>query len=415
MGTCDNQLSNFERKKKALIYGNLWKSNFIKLWETYGTFKTVDGIKCFDGYRIDGNGEGQVRMSRHLKQPDLCKETMNDDLEWVRLVFSLDKLARLSPEIIAAWIAAMKEEILTYGFDHLNYTIVSGRVAEHYFSLNGVALLEDTFLHDVSLWVAELALYNAKIGLLESQYDTINITYDSAVTPSDIAPMMDDIGALSSDYISQGFFGNYGYDFRLPFIEKYIQAWSVQQKLGADILDDLVQGGFLIGTGTEFGYELPVESVRKMNPFVFFKLLSSTLDFDYKEEGSFLENLFKNLLGLILGVFALLIGQVEIAIALFTGFFLSKIGNPIIKAVATVIVMFLTGGLDISSFGISEAVNLLMNVYSIYIELKMPMPEKEHEESVENEQYMFYKAPYSAYNDIYCYKDLISVSLDQNY
>lgn len=407
--SCGGGLSNFERKKKALIYANRWKSNFIAIWRKYGTFQTVNGVECFDWYRIDGGGEGQKKMSKHLKQPDLWQKAQNDDLEWVHLFFNVDLLIEMTKENIDKWRVYMERYIRTKSFNRLKYRIAQNEVVEAKFSMY-TAETEDAPAKDEPVNDAVLDRLAFLIALMEA--DSLSsgseYAYDRLVSYADVDSMVDDLLSVNP-------FDDAYSVFAFPPVEKDIRSWLMQEGIGVDILDTLVVEGVLVsGTidSTTTAYYVPVSAIKKMNGFAFVKFLARTLDFHYKKEGSALWNFFKQIVGLILAAVAAYFGFFEIAASLLAGFFAGKIDNPYFKIILAVVMAFggdFSGGF--AAMGAADAVSLLLNVYSVYMELKYTAPKADTSENSDTTQEMFYRAPYSAYQGIYCYKDLISVSV----
>jgi len=398
--SCEGSLSNYERKKLALINVNKWKSNFVSLWRKYGKFKTVDGVECFDYYDIDGNGEGQIRMSKLLKQPTLHKDVQDDDLDWVHLVFDLSKLIEIDDEGIALWLADYKTQLESYSFDRLVYVIEDGTVTSHAFYLSG-EIIDDPFLNHLSLLIAERNKIDHFVGIY---------TYDELVTVDDVKVLMDDLASYS--------FSDGDMIFDVPLIEKDIAAFMMIQGIGTNILDELVSDGLLIGLGNistgNMTYAFPVEVAKKMNGYSFVKIIENALEFKYKVDSHWYD-FFLKIIKLVLAVVAAYFGFYYVALSLVLSFAADVTGSQILKILSTV-VSLLSGGVDgLLDMGVSEAVSLLMNVYALYVELSYKPEKTTEEEVVDSDQEMFYKAPYSAYSDLYCYKNLISVSLYAKY
>ncbi len=397
---CTGSLSNYERKKAALINVNKWKSNFISIWEQYGTFKFVDDIRCFNYYDIDGDGAGQRRMSKHLKQPNLWADTQDDDLDWVHLVFNLSTLVTISLDGVDIWLDAYKLELEDYTFDRLVYTIVDDVVTSNSFYLDNV-LIDDPFLNHLAFLIAE-----------RRNVDISNVSYDEIVIMDDVTLLMDDLASFP-----------FGFDplnivFEMPLIKGEIEAYLMEQSIGTDILDQLVMDGVIIGIGNVVAgtmtYALPVDTARKMNGYAFVQMIENALDFTHKVDSHWYD-FFLNIVKLVLAAVAAFFGYYYIALSLVLSFAADKTDSAILKILSAV-VSLLDG--DVSSLvdvGANEAVSLLMNVYGLYVELSYKPEKTVEEEVVDNDQVMFYKAPYAAYNDLYCYKNLTSVSLTSIY
>ena len=397
---CTGSLSNYERKKAALINVNKWKSNFISIWEQYGTFKFVDDIRCFNYYDIDGDGAGQRRMSKHLKQPNLWADTQDDDLDWVHLVFNLSTLVTISLDGVDIWLDAYKLELEDYTFDRLVYTIVDDVVTSNSFYLDNV-LIDDPFLNHLAFLIAE-----------RRNVDISNVSYDEIVIMDDVTLLMDDLASFP-----------FGFDplnivFEMPLIKGEIEAYLMEQSIGTDILDQLVMDGVIIGIGNVVAgtmtYALPVDTARKMNGYAFVQMIENALDFTYKVDSHWYD-FFLNIIKLVLAAVAAFFGYYYIALSLVLSFAADKTDSAILKVLSTVVLLLDGGVSSLVDVGASEAVSLLMNVYGLYVELSYKPEKTVEEEVVDNDQVMFYKAPYAAYNDLYCYKNLTSVSLTSTY
>jgi len=388
--SCNGSISNFERKKQSVINVNKWKSNFISIWEQYGVFKYVGDVRCFDYYDIDGPGEGQKRMSKHLKQPTLWQDTMDSDLDWVHLVFDLSSLITIDDESVAVWLADYKLQLEAYTFDRLVYEIEDRRIISHAFYLDNVKI-DDPFLDHLSLLIAERRNADTNPSTASADY---YFTYDELVTIPDVQLLMDKLPSL-------------------PMCKKDISAYLLEQGIGTDILDQLVMDGKVIGIGSlhtgTMTYALPVDVARKMNGYAFVKMVEAALDFRYKVDSHWYD-FFLKIIKLVLAVIAVYFGFYSLAASLTLSFAADVTGNPVLKVLATISSLWSADPTSLVEIGASEAVSLLLNVYALYVELSFNPEQTTDEEVVDNDQEMFYKAPYSAYNDLYCYKSLTSVS-----
>ncbi len=403
--SCGVGISNYERKKQALINVNLWKSNFISLWEQYGTFRFVDGVKCFDYYDIAGAGEGQERMSKHLKQPTLWQDTQDDDLDWVHLIFNLSQFVWIEQDGIDAWLDDYKAQVDTYEFDRLVYVIENNVVTSHAFYLNGVAV-DDPFLNHLSLTIAERK--NLDKGTDEWGTPLDDFSYDEVVTAADVKLLMNNIATFTDD-------GNGGaYVFDLPFIALEIATYLMEAGIGTDLLDQLAVDGVIIAIGNlstgAMEYALPVDVAKKMNGFGFVKLIEAALDFHYQVDRHWYD-FFVKAIGFIFAAIAAYFGFYGVAVSLFVSTVASKTNSQVLKVLAAVVSLYSSGVGSLAEVGAGEAVSLLLNVYGLYVEMSYKPEKTTDEEVVDNDQEMFYRAPYSAYSDLYCYKSLTSVSV----
>jgi len=195
--------------------------------------------------------------------------------------------------------------------------------------------------------------------------------------------------------------------------KKDISAYLLEQGIGTDILDQLVMDGKVIGIGSlhtgTMTYALPVDVARKMNGYAFVKMVEAALDFRYKVDSHWYD-FFLKIIKLVLAVIAVYFGFYSLAASLTLSFAADVTGNPVLKVLATISSLWSADPTSLVEIGASEAVSLLLNVYALYVELSFNPEQTTDEEVVDNDQEMFYKAPYSAYNDLYCYKSLTSVS-----
>lgn len=393
--SCKKNASNYERTKMALINVNRWKSNFISLWEKFGVFKDVDGVRCFDYYDIDGNDEGHIKMSKHLKQPTLHTDVQDDDLEWVHLFFSLGKLVVFTPESVTTWREELKLQLESYTFDKLVFTIANGVVTTHAFYVGEVEI-DNPFLNALALWIAEHK------NLQENDF-----AHNAPITLAEAKSAIDTITYYSIDYDGR-------YLFDLSFLEREVASYLMKSGIGTDILDQLVVDGVIVGRGDvssgTMDYALPVDTARKMNGYSFVELVEKNLDFDYKQKSSFWD-FFIDILGFVLVGVAIFFQQYWLAGSLLVSQVASMTGSKALKVLATVLSLY--GG-DPSAFltmGASEAISLLMNVYGLYMELKYTPTVASEAEPSDNDQALFYRAPYGAYSQLYCYEALTSISL----
>lgn len=394
---CPQGVSAFEQKKQQLFNANIWKSNFINIWRKYGTFKYVNGVECFDYYRIDGDGAGQRRMSKHLRQPTLWQDTMDDDLDWVHLVFNLNKLVELSSENITLWLDDYKAELGTYTFDKLYYKIVNNEVTDAYFS-NADVRIDNEFLNHLAKTIAE-----------RRNMDISNVTYDEVVSLGDVENLMD---TMASYHSTMGPSDVYSFD--LPMLEEEIRDFLMSKSIGTDLLDELAVEGTIVAIGNvtlgTMTYAFPVAVAKKMNGIDFVDLVQTALDFNYKRTSHWYD-FFVKFIKLILAGIAVYFQQYWLAASLLVSQIADLTGNKFLKVLATVLSLY-AGGVDsLTDIGVSEAAELLSNVYGLYMELSYKPEKTTDEEVVDKDQSLFYHAPYEAYSNLYCYKSLISVSV----
>jgi len=404
---CKSQASNYDRKKASLIDANMWKSMFISLWKKYGDFETIDGVEIFGYYRIDGDGEGQHKMSKHLQDKDLWEKTMNDDVADVKLYFNLNKLIEIDAASVQLWVDTQKALVNGSLFDTLTYTIQNHEVVSAGFYKDN-ALVTDVFYVKLASWVAEKKR-------LELEEDTLwngNYGYTQAVT----APFVQSLFVWVASYTD-----NFGSSDTLIFditeVEEEIRAFLSVRGIGTNILDELVTKG-TINVGNAAGekiYYLPVDKAKKMSGFVFIELVTQTLDFRVNKKGGFWRTLLRFAKVILAGI-ALYFQQYWLAASLFVGFIADETGIKALKIVSQGLGLMQGDFTSLSSIGVSEAVSLLVNIYQIYITLEYN-PESGVEPSADanSDQYMMYKAPYSAYEDLYCYEKLVAVRVGAVY
>lgn len=415
--SCGGGVSAFEQKKQALINVNIWKSNFISLWRKYGTFKDVGGVECFDYYRIDGDDDGPEKMSIHLKQATLHDDVKNDDLEWVHLIFNFAKFVNMTPDNIDKWIEYMQGEVENYEFDHLTYNIADLKVVDYNFYKDG-NIVEDEFMQNLAMLIAYRKLVDVK-----EVYNGVNNTsrdysYDEDVDIDAVkamVPPLADYEYGTTDATSDTIY------FKVTFVNKFIAGYLMEKGIGTDVLDALVMDGVLIGLGdvgaSSMTYAFSVDKAKKMSGFDFVKVVQNALDFYYKEVSHWYD-FFVDMIGFILAGIAVYFGQYELAIGLLASAVASYTGSKIFKIIATIVSIVTSGGLtSLANLSISEAVNLVLNVYSLYMELKYNPADgtDKIDDTTANSPEMFYKMPYEAYSGIYCYKELTRVSVSSVY
>lgn len=398
-------LPAFQRQKNLILSQNIWKSNFINLWREYGTFREVAGVECFDRYRIDGDSEGQKRMSKILRQPTLWQDTMDDDLKSVHLVFDLNKLIAINDANVSLWLDDYKSELDNYDFDRLAYEIENNVIVSSKFYLEDVSI-DDDFLDHLAFSIAQRRNIDLTFPNPRSA------TYDEIVTLDDVKSLMD---ALASRHLSP--IGENPFD--LGLIQKEIQEYLLKHGIGTDILDQLVMDGTLVGVGNvslgEMTYALPVDVAQHMNSLSFIKLIQSSLDFIYKRVTHWYD-VFLDLGKLILASIAFYFQQYWLGVSLLISFVADKVNSRLLQIVSTIV--SLASG-DISSLGemgAREAIELLQNVYALYVEISYTPPSPAQGENTDNnDQKMFYRAPYDAYSGVYDYESLTSVDVDVKY
>ena len=406
--SCSGRVSNFERKKQALFNVNLWKSNFIALWQQYGTFDWVNGVQVFGQYDIRGAGTGPVKMSKHLRQPTLSKDVDDPDLAWVNLQFDLSRLVTVTPSDISGWVTAMRAECATYVYDTLKYEIADNVVTSHGFYSNGV-LQSDDFLDRFSLFIAEY-----KRSELVANYvfgsGPIDFIYDALVTQAAVDVM---IGEVSTHDFSITV-GDYTSPYTVPMIEPYVKTYLMGQSLGTDILDAWVLEGVLVASGDVATgittYSVPVDVAKKMGGYAFVQLVEKTLDFKYDVNRRWFDFLLK-VIKLVIAVVAAYFGFYYIALSLIFSFAADVTGKIVFRVLSYVVGYLATGVPSLSDVGVGEAASLLMNVYGLYVELSYKPEQTTEVQEVSDDQEMFYRAPYAAYSNLYCYKNLISIHL----
>jgi hypothetical protein len=421
-GSYDQQRLAFKKHKKKL--SNQFKTRFIALWEEYGEFQVVDGVRCFAGYRIDGDGEGQKRMSWLLKQPKLWEETKDKHFDWVKLVFALGKLQTITADDVEAFFEYYKNNTHNKGADRLHYKFqkviepddygyytTEHVVTEHWFDrkivteTDGVEVITwekiegDDFLDELSWELADLALDDA---VWFDPYEITEIVADIELTEAELDEKIDELRILLP--LSE--------TYRVATIGEKIREYTIEQSVGDNVLDDLEYVNYY---GDDGQYYLSVDAAKKMNGEVFMKLVVKTMDFRTKLKSKYKWR--KRLLFLVAVVasgVALFFGQPHIAASIMLSYIGSITTNKTLKVLAQIASIAVGGaGSGFSAIGASEAFNLIMNVASLYFTLQsdksVPI---EHTEDGDEEQRLFYKMPYDLYDDIYCFDELVSVSVE---
>ena len=143
------------------------------------------------------------------------------------------------------------------------------------------------------------------------------------------------------------------------------------------------------------------------------KLVIETMDFRTKLKAKYKWR--KRLLAIVVVVGSVLLiasGNVGAGVSLLGSYIGSVSNNSQIKMVTQIVSFVASGGLDFSQFGMSEALNLIMNVYSMQLLMQVDNSAsvKEEEDNDESLQTL-YKTPYDIYDALYCYDDLIQVKI----
>ena len=168
-----------------------FKSRFISWWKKHGETITVNGVECFDGFRIDGDAFPQKHMSFLLHQKDLWETTQDKHFDWVKLYFNLGKLLEVTDADVDAFFAYYKDRSHNQNADRLHYKLeevtnptdyggytTNKVVSEHWFDKKIVTRSQDAdgntietvtwekiegddYLDELSWELAELALDTA--------------------------------------------------------------------------------------------------------------------------------------------------------------------------------------------------------------------------------------------------------------
>lgn len=420
---CASSVSNYQRKKIQMIGENQWKSNFINIWEQYGVNKWVDGVLCFDYFRIDGPGEGQEKMSKHLKHPDLWQEVQDDDLEWVHFYFKLQSLVSITESNIAAWLAGYKSELSTYTFAKMRVVGVNGSLTEYKFYSAAYTVADESHCtnNEPDYLLIDGVCHHVVYTAIEDDFLTrlaelIGMRYLQSYT--DFVREADDISTVYAymNYLDDhsGSWDTGNLLFILNYIQDVIAEWLMLNGIGTTELDELVLSGKLIGLGDvgsgTMTYALPVQTAREMGGSSFVSIVGSSLNFDYKEETSWFDY-FMSIVKVVLAGVAIYFQQYWLAASLFVSAAADVTGSKELRILSTVLSIYAMDITSLQAVGVGEAAKLLSNVYGLYTELAYKPETGNQEEPVDKEQEMYYKAPYDAYSQLYCYKDMISVSV----
>jgi hypothetical protein len=435
-GSYDQQRLAKKRYKKKLA--NQFKTRFIALWEKYGEFQEVNGKRCFAGYRIDGDGEGQKRMSWLLKQPKLYEDADDKHFDWTKLYFNLSKLQTVTDDDVAAFFEHYKQEAHTHTTDKLHYKLekvttpddygyytTDHVVTEHWFEKKIVTVTQDengndvetitwevvegdAFLEELSWEIAYLALDSAEWFDNDTLTEITEIVHDEELDAAALDAKIDALGQTDSVADLYGI----GTVYVVPTINDKIKEYTIEQSVGENILDDLEYVNYW---GDDGQYYLSVEDAKRMRGEVFMELVTKTMDFRSKLKSKYKWR--KRLLALaaiVAAGVALAFGQPHIAASVMLGYIGSVSNSATIKAITQIVSVAMGGASGgLSSLSATEALNLILNIGALYFAMQADnsasLPKEEDEDAI---QHTFYQMPYTLYDDIYCFDDLIEISVE---
>lgn len=430
VGSYDQQ--RLAKKKYKLKKANQFKTNFIALWEKYGEFQDVNGVLCFGGYRIDRDGEGQRKMSRRLQQPNLWQETDDSHFDWVKIFFNLGKLLTPTPADVDAFFVYYKNTSHNIGADKLHYQLEKVAtpndygyytteyvVTEHWFEraiteidADGIEqiigyeqIVGDDFLDELSWELADLALDSAVWFDPDTLQPIEQIVIDEIIDEVALDLKIDGLRATE--------FGLDQIVYKVVTMSDKIREYTIGQSVGENILDDLTYTNYF---GDDGQYYLSVDAARKMNGLVFVELVIETLDFNSKLKSKYKWR--KRLLGLLVVVgiaVALFFGRVDIAEAILLNYLASKSNNKTLKILAFLSSYNAGGGFagGLGAISSNEAVYLIFSVSALYFSMQDVDVPIEYTEDADKDQQLFYKMPYDIYDEIYCFDNLIEVSVSE--
>ncbi len=428
------------KKKYRKKLANQFKTRFIAAWERYGEFQDVNGVRCFAGYRIDGDGAGQKRMSWLLKQPDLWEESQDKHFDWVKLYFNLNKIQQITDADVDAFFTYYKNLSHGRNADKLHYKLeqvttpddygyytTDKVVTEHWFEKKIVTVTQDEDGNDVETitwekidddeYLEELSWELAYLDLQDAVWtdpDTLQpiteIVHDEELDEAALDAKIDGLRATEQ---FAGAFEGLQTVYVVPAIGDKIRDYTIDQSVGNNVLDDLEYVNYWGDDGT---YYLSVDAAKKMNGETFMNLVMKTLDFRTKVKSKYKWRKFLLTLVAFVGAgVALFFGQAQIAGAILAGYVGGVSHSQTIKVLTQIATLALSPGAGgLASMSASEAINLILNVAALYFSMQQgnSLPAQQEEMNGEDDQRLFYRMPYDIYDDIYCFEDMISVSVE---
>ncbi|GEM_PF-5623420 len=431
--------------QSRLLKSSAIKNKVLKLWLKYGEVKVVDGVKYLGAYRIDGNSAGAIEMSNALKQPNLHNEASGKGIDSVKLYFNLTKLTNITQEKITAWLKDYKNRLTNRAtlFNGFYYAIDSNRTIDAYFSKDGVRI-NSSFFNELAFELSEAK----RVSNPFSEYwrlstpNTPNITYewqDHSQHPNDaffdrLAKITYQNSACNVDEIKQMMdilddnemyhkvtnssipfpTGDPLYRFKLPAVREKIIHFAIENQIGDNSLDlsKLTKNNTMNFIIVNISY-VSYDELRKLNAIAFLKLLGITLDTHVeKDDGNFWKNALVSFVVIIVSVVLIVVGMPYAGASLLIGYMGAKMNNKYLQAIAIIISIYGgTGGMEaIANMGYAEAIELVMNVASLYETLRPKIAQKPQEESLEDIKYLVYSYPYEdIYTQIYSYDEFYSL------
>ena len=432
--SCNNSTIYEQWKNKKLTQlkkSNAFKNKFIKLWEEYGTFREIDGERYFNEYKIDGSGDGAVKMSELLGQPDLHNEVDDHHLDYVKLFLNFNKLIKIEEGTVEAFKPEYVEQMKKESFDALYYEITESVVVESYFlkniydeenkSIGKERIEENEFLDELAWEIAErrrMSYYQSILYRVQfpKTYDEETgltsriekIDFNEEVTVEQIEELMSSLydGYWQDDVAS----GTREIVHFIPSLWDKVADYGVKEQIGVEILDTLK----IVPIFVDGGYMISLKAAKRMNGVAFMKMLSEILDFHTKTKAKYKYR--KALLALATFTIAALLiatGNVYAGMSMLLSFAANVTGNETLKIASYIVAIYAiaTNPESLLNMTYTEAAELVVNVAGLYYSMRAELmtTEKQEVEDTDTATYMLYTMPYNAYDDIYCYDKLISV------
>ena len=373
-------------KKNKLFQANRFKNRFLKAWLKYGTFTEIDGRKYLSKYRISGDSDGAILMSKILGTPTLHNDVEDKHISYTDIFLNFSKLLKVDAEHVEAWLNNYKEQLSTKNFNKLYYKINEQKVEEAYFIEivdEEENKIEDDFLDGLALDLAERrradfykwGCHCIDFGVTYEAGEFKEITeieYSELVTIEDVEDTMnrlDDVRFYNWEDNSVTYF--------MPSIRDKVMSFSIENQIGVDILNEL---GFVHPVFQEGSYVLEYDKAKRMNGEAFLALIIKIIDFDSHEKSKYFWR--HALVGfatvVVGGIIIVYTGNVYTGFAFMTGTFGTMMNSKELKIISSILSLgsmdidFLNVGVSFMNLGYEEAIELVMNIGSIYYVLRTP-------------------------------------------
>ena len=407
--------------RSNLISASRFKNRFLREWEKYGEFLEVDGERYLRSFRIDGNSDGAIAMSKILGDPTLHNDIENSDLSSVDLVLNFNKLLSLDQSMIDDWLEDYKSRISSKSFIGLYYRISEQKVLTHYFYDADHNRIDDELLDELSFDLAErerVGYHDIRCNCIDfgvtivdgTAVDQVEIVFDEDQSIEDTHSLMNRLDDINYLYTN----GDYETVFTMPLIKDKILAYSAATGVGAN---DVFESFTYVDANWFSGYYISLNEAKRMNAKIFLKLIIEILDFDaHASDRAFWRKALTGIATVVVGgIYMFYTGDIYGGFAIMTGVFGEMMDDDGLKIISTVlsfgsIGMGESGGFALANIGYADALELVLNVGAIYYSMQNTPP-KIDEESIDREDavYLLYQAPYSIYDDLYEYEKVINV------